>query len=122
MAATTALIESGRAARGPWLPLQFGRDELRAIQFSLRDLHKRSPQICRLLLMRLDEYFGGPPLSPVAPMTVEHILPLRVASGARWSTDFPDADMRLKLATCLGNLTLVPGPINEPPANHDFAN
>ncbi len=121
MAATTALIESGRAARGPWLPLQFGRDELRAIQFSLRDLHKRSPQICRLLLMRLDEYFGGPPLSPVAPMTVEHILPLRVASGARWSTDFPDADMRLKLATCLGNLTLVPGPINERAANHDFA-
>ena len=121
MAAATGLIESSNSADGPWPPLQFGRDELRTIQNSLRDLYKRSPQTCRLVLLRLDEHFGGGPMTATDRLTIEHILPLKIAQNCQWRKDFPDADVRQRLATCLGNLVLVTGPVNERAANHDFA-
>ena len=121
MATVIASIEPGHQRTGPWLSLGFNRDEVRAIHFSLRDLHKRSPQICRLVLLRLDEHFGGTPMPENQPLTVEHILPLKVAPNSKWRAGFPDADTRLRLATCLGNLTLVPGSLNERAANHDYA-
>ena len=121
MATVIASIEPGHQRMGPWPSLGFNRDEVRAIHFSLRDLHKRSPQICRLVLLRLDEHFGGTPMPESRPLTVEHILPLKVAPNSKWRAEFPDADARQQLATCLGNLTLVPGTLNERAANHDFA-
>ncbi len=119
MGVLTAFIEASGPVDGPWPALQFTRDDVRAIGFSLRDLYKRSPQICRLVLMRLDEHFSGAP-SQGAP-TIEHILPLKVAAGSQWRVDFPDADVRQRLACCLGNLTLVSAAVNERAANHDFA-
>ena len=71
--------------------------------------------------MRLDAYFGGAPLVPGTQLTIEHILPLKVAPGSQWRIDFPDADARQKLSTCLGNLALVTASVNERAANHDFA-
>ena len=121
MAAVTALVSGGNSALGPWPPLQLSRDELRTIAFSLRDLHKRSPQVCRLVLLRLNERLGGVIIPADVVLTVEHILPLKVAANSRWRSDFPDADARLKLATCLGNLTIVTGPVNERASNHDYA-
>ena len=121
MAAVTALIESGIAAAGPWPPLQASRDEQRQIQFGLRDLHKRGPAICRFVLQRLDEHFGGAPMVGGESFTTEHILPLKVAPNSQWRQDFPDADARQKMASCLGNLTLVTETVNGRAANHDFA-
>ena len=121
MAAATALIEAGGAAAGPWPPLMASRDELRQIEFSLRDLHRRSPAICRLVLQRLDEHFGGEPITGGEPLTTEHILPLKAGANSQWRKDFPDAETRQKLATCLGNLTLVTEAVNGRAANHDFA-
>jgi Protein of unknown function DUF262/Protein of unknown function (DUF1524) len=122
MAALTTLILAGAPPLGPWGPLQFNRDEVRNINFGLRDLHKRSPQICKLVLLRLDEQMSG--RSPVAynkPMTAEHILPTKTAVNSQWRIDIPDQDERTRLATCLGNLTLVTGPVNERAGNHDYA-
>ncbi len=121
MAALTTQIEGGMAMRGPWPSLQFTRDETRAIEFSQRDLHKRSPLVCRLVLMRLDEHFGGTPLPAGTSLTIEHILPLKIAPGSQWRLDFPDAETRQKLASCLGNLALVTSAVNERAANHDFS-
>ena len=118
MNALVQLINGGAPALGPWPPLALSRDELRAIAFSLRDLHRRSPQICRLVLLRLDEYFGGKP--GIGPLTIEHILPLKAGANARWRADIRDADLRLKLATCVGNLTLVTAKVNERASNLDF--
>ena len=120
MNALVAQINGGAPALGPWPSLQLSRDELRAISFSLRDLHRRSPQICRMVLLRLNEHLGGAPLTSAVPMTIEHILPLKVGANSKWRTDFPDAEDRLKYAACLGNLTLVTAAVNERASNLDF--
>ncbi len=121
MAAVTRAIAAGTPSRGPWLQLQFNRDELRNINFGLRDLHRRSPHICRLVLQRLEEQMSGRPLNVGdKTLTVEHILPLKVPPQSAWKTDFPDADARGRLSTCLGNLTLVVKDVNEAASNHDF--
>ena len=121
MAAVTSEVAAGAPLRGPWLSLQFNRDELRNINFGLRDLHGRSPHVCRLVLQRLEEQLSGKPwLQHVTPATVEHILPLKVPSQSGWKTEFPDADARTRLAACLGNLTLVNKKANEEASNHDF--
>jgi hypothetical protein len=126
MAAVTAMVAMANAAEsastlGPWAPLQFNRDELRNINHSLRDLHRRSPQVCRLVLQRLDEKMGKRPLPADITLTVEHILPLKVAPNSAWRKAFPDADQRSRLATCLGNLTLVTQAVNERAGNHEYA-
>lgn len=121
MAALVGLINTGAAPESAWEPLLLRRDELRAISFNLRDLHRRGPQICRLVLLRLNEHCGGAPAHGAIPQTVEHILPLKVGADSQWRTDFPDIEVRQKLAACLGNLTLVPQPVNERAANQDFA-
>jgi uncharacterized protein DUF262/uncharacterized protein DUF1524 len=121
MATLTSAVQSAASADGPWTSLQLTREELRGIELSMRDLHRRSPQVCKVVLMRLDEHFGGTPLPPRAAMTIEHILPLKVTAGSQWRIDFSDTDERLRLATCLGNLTLVPSAINDRAGNHDFA-
>ncbi len=121
MAAVTKAITTGAPVRGPWPQLQFNRDELRNINFGLRDLHRRSPHICRLVLQRLEEQLSGRPLRAGEKLlTVEHILPLKIPAQSSWRTAFRDADERGRLATCLGNLTLVTKEVNEAASNHDF--
>lgn len=121
MAAVTREVTSNAPARGPWLSLLFNRDELRNINFGLRDLHGRSPHICRLVLQRLEEQLSGKPwLQHVTPATVEHILPLKIPTQSEWKAEFPDADARARFATCLGNLTLVSQGVNEAASNRDY--
>jgi hypothetical protein len=121
LAALAASIRAGSAAGGPWPPLEFGRDDLRSLSYSLRDLHKRSPQVCKLLLLRLNEQLGGTPIPQGVPMSIEHILPVKTGDSSQWRRDFADADRRQRLAACLGNLTLVAPQVNERASNHDYA-
>jgi Protein of unknown function (DUF1524) len=121
MAAIIAEVTRGSAAAGPWASLQFNRDELRNINFGLRDLHSKGQHVCRLVLQRLEEQASGRDWNVGgAPMTVEHILPLKIPAQSTWKTDFPDVDARTKFAACLGNLTLVTRAVNEAAANHDY--
>ena len=121
MSALTSHIRSCAPSYGPWPPLQLGREELRSVSFNLRDLHRRSPQVCRLVMLRINEHLGASPMPVGIPLTVEHILPLKIAPNSQWRSDFPDPDARAKLATCIGNLTLVSAAVNERASNHDFA-
>jgi hypothetical protein len=121
MAAITTEVTRAPAAGGPWVSLQFNRDELRTINFGLKDLHGRGQHICRLVLQRLEEQVSGRDwVSRDTTMTVEHILPLKIPAQSTWRMDFPDVDARSTLAVCLGNLTLVTRAVNEAAANHDF--
>jgi Protein of unknown function DUF262/Protein of unknown function (DUF1524) len=121
MAAIAAEVTSHAGANGPWASLQFSRDELRNINFGLRDLHGRGQHVCRLVLQRLEEQMSGRDWHVGdAQMTVEHILPLKISPQSIWKKDFPDVDARARLATCLGNLTLVTRSVNEAAANHDY--
>ena len=121
MAELNNLINAGSPASGPWPALVLNREELRTINFNLRDLHRRSPQVCRMVLLRLNEHFGGAPADSAVPLTIEHILPLKIQPNSQWRVDFPDTDARQKFAACLGNLTLVTARVNERAGNHDFA-
>ncbi len=121
MAAITTEVARGSPASGPWASLQFNRDELRNINFGLRDLHSKGQHVCRLVLQRLEEAASGREWTVGGtPMTVEHILPLKIPAQSRWKTDFPDVAARAKFAASLGNLTLVTRAVNEAAANHDY--
>jgi Protein of unknown function DUF262/Protein of unknown function (DUF1524) len=80
---------------------------------------KTDPQLCRLVLMRLDAHFTGrdpsaydATLGPRA-FTVEHILPQAENPPQEWRDLFTNGRRRLLLAQCLGNLILVPPKVNE---------
>lgn len=121
MAELNNLINAGALAVGPWPSLLLSREELRTLNFNLRDLHRRSPQVCRLVLMRLNEQLGGAPVTSAVPLTIEHVLPLKIQPNSQWRIDFPETEARQKWAACLGNLTLVTSRVNERAGNHDYA-
>ena len=88
--------------------LQMSRDELRSIAFHLRDLHKRNPKVCRLLLMRLSDEMGDVALSADPDLyTIEHVLPQRPSGTSVWRQAVPSAELRSELVDCLGNLVLI---------------
>ena len=88
--------------------LQMTRDEVRSIAFHLRDLHKRNPKVCRLLLLRLSDEMADPP-SELDPdlYTIEHVLPQRPSASSTWRQSVPSAEERGELVDCLGNLVLI---------------
>lgn len=61
------------------------RDEAKKILHNLKDLYRRWPQGCKLLLLRLSDEIGGD-LSRInaADYTVEHILPHRPSAASGW--------------------------------------
>ncbi|HVZ05674.1 DUF262 domain-containing HNH endonuclease family protein [Hyphomicrobium sp.] len=88
--------------------LQVTRDEVRSIAFHLRDLHKRNPKVCRLLLMRLSDEMGDSALNIDPDLyTIEHVLPQRPAASSAWRRSVPSAEERGEIVDCLGNLVLI---------------
>jgi hypothetical protein len=88
--------------------LQMSRDEVRSIAFHLRDLHKRSPKVCRLLLMRLSDEMGSDESSADPDLyTIEHVLPQRPSASSAWRQSVPSAEERAELVDSLGNLVLI---------------
>jgi hypothetical protein len=87
---------------------QMTRDEIRSIAFHLRDLHKRNPKVCRLLLLRLSDEMGDNAASVDPDLyTIEHVLPQRPAASSTWRQSLPSAEERAELVDCLGNLVLI---------------
>lgn len=102
--------------------LQMSRDEVRSIAFHLRDLHKRNPKVCRLLLLRLSDEMGD-----VSAMidpdlyTIEHVLPQRPSASSAWRQSVPSAEDRAELVDCLGNLVLITQQENDRARNASWA-
>lgn len=87
---------------------QLTREETRSIAFHLKDLHKRNPKACKLLLLRLSDEISGD-ISNVNPddYTIEHVLPQRPSATSEWRRWFPVSEERLRATESLGNLVLI---------------
>ncbi len=98
------------------------RDETRNIGFHLRDLHKRNPKICKLVLLRLGDELSGvtSPADPEA-YTIEHVLPQRPSATSEWRRWFPNAEDRNACIESLGNLVLISQKQNDKARNASFA-
>lgn len=117
-----AAIRSGEALDGPASPLNFTREEQRSMLYNLRDLHARSPQTCRLVLLRLNDAIAGrDPDGPTTDLTVEHVLPRKPSPASQWRKWFPDAQDRERCTGSIGNLVLVPKAHNDRARNYDLA-
>jgi Protein of unknown function (DUF1524)/Protein of unknown function DUF262 len=95
--------------------------ECRHVAMNLGRLHERNAQICKLVLLRLNDEIAGE-LQNVDPekYSVEHILPKNSGADSEWQQLFTP-DQREKSIHMLGNLTLVTKSQNERAANMDFA-
>lgn len=101
-------------------PLDLGQEEIHALHYNFRDMHKRDPKIAKLVLMRLNDALAGRRHNLDSKLlTVEHILPRR--PGAPWRALFPDPVERDRLTSSLGNLVLVPKSLNGRAGNQEFS-
>jgi hypothetical protein len=115
-------IRNGQDLKAPGSPLALTGAELRNIHYNLRDLHVRSAQACKLVLMRLnDEIMGRPQGLEAESLTVEHVLPRKHGEKSQWRSWFPDPDERNECTESLGNLVLVTKAQNDKASNLDFA-
>ena len=99
----------------------FTRDEIRNAKFHLRNLHRRNPPVCKLLLLRInDRIEGGVSLHDPATLSVEHVLPNRPAAISTWRALYPQPEIREAATQCLGNYTLLPDKLNDRMRNREF--
>lgn len=102
--------------------VQMTRDEVRSIAFHLRDLHKRNPKVCRLLLMRLSDEMGDVSIGADPDLyTIEHVLPQRPSASSAWRQSVPSGEARAELVDCLGNLVLITQQENDKARNASWA-
>lgn len=114
-------ILSGEAKDETAEVFAFGREEIRNAKFHLRNLHRRNPPACKLLLMRINDRISGE-VSLLDPkgLSVEHVLPNRPSASSNWREVFPDPEVREAATQCLGNYTLIPDQLNDRLRNRDF--
>ncbi|PPD01911.1 MAG: hypothetical protein CTY31_00625 [Hyphomicrobium sp.] len=107
-AGVIAALRSDELARAGHPMFQISREELRNISFHMRDLHKRNPKACKLLLLRLSDEISGT-IADVNPdhYTIEHVLPQRPSATSEWRKWFPTPEERSQSVECLGNLALI---------------
>jgi hypothetical protein len=116
------LIKSEGAVRPGEGPFQLSRDELRNIGYHLRTLYKRDQQVCKLLLLRLnDDITRSVTLLDPRDYSVEHVLPQRPGATSEWRRWFPDAEEREACTESLGNLVVVTQKQNDKARNQEFA-
>ena len=114
-------IHKGHDLKAAGSPLALTGAELRNIDYNLRDLHARSAQTCKLVLLRLnDQILGRPQELESEGLTVEHVLPRKHGAGSEWRRWFPDPDERNTCTESLGNLVLVTKVQNDKASNLDF--
>lgn len=119
--AVVQAIRRGTIMDDPRSPLELGRDDLRNILYNLRSLHLRSPAICKLVLLRLnDELAGGLQSLPATDLTVEHVLPQKPGRNSAWREWFPIAEERERCTNSIGNLVLVQRRQNENARNREL--
>jgi hypothetical protein len=103
-------------------PFQLTREEVRNINYHLRSLYRRDQQVCKLLLLRLnDEISRSTTLLDPRDYSVEHVLPQRPGSASEWRRWFVDAEEREACTESIGNLVIVTHGQNDRARNRDFA-
>lgn len=114
-------IRSGEAKDETAPVFALKNEEIRTLKFNLRDLHRRNQPICKLLLLRVNDGIeGNISLLDPATLSVEHVLPMRPAAASGWRILFVEPDLRELATESLGNLTLLPGRVNDRIRNFDF--
>lgn len=103
-------------------PFQLTREETRNIGYHLRTLYRRDQQVCKLLLLRLnDELTRSTTVLDAKDYSVEHVLPQRPGASSEWRRWFPDAEERETCTESLGNLVAVTQKQNDRARNQEFA-
>jgi hypothetical protein len=122
-AAVVSSIRRGRDLDAPDSPLVFSRQEVRTMQYNLRNVHGLNASTAKHLLMRLTDAKSGRPESALLPnkMTVEHVLPKKLGTSSPWRMWFADPTEREQCTDCLGNLVLVTKDQNDRASNLGFA-
>lgn len=117
----TEAIRSGAVVDERSPVFQLARDETRSIAFHLKDMHKRGPKTCKILLLRLSDIMSGnvQDVDPEA-YTIEHILPQRPSATSEWRRLFPTAEERSQCVESLGNLVLITPQQNDKARNASF--
>lgn len=115
-------IRAGRLDNPASLPDLLSADDQRNMLHNVtHDLHNRSQQVCKLILLRLDSAFSGAaPRQKPEDCSVEHVLPRRPGDASQWRRWFPNADERELCTNCLGNLVLVTDAQNRKARNLPF--
>jgi hypothetical protein len=115
------LIKSGAPIKTSEAPFKLSREEVRNIGYHLRSPYKRDQQVCKLLLLRLnDEMTRSTTLLDPADYSVEHVLPQRPGASSEWRRWFPDAEEREMCTESLGNLVAVTQKQNDRARNQEF--
>jgi hypothetical protein len=122
-AALISSIRRGRDLDAQDSPLAFTRQEVRTIQYNLRNVHGLNASTAKHLLMRLTDAKARQPESALLPnkMTVEHVLPKKLGLSSPWRAWFADPTEREQCTDCLGNLVLVTKEQNDRASNLGFA-
>ncbi len=103
-------------------PFQLTREEVRNISYHLRTLYRRDQQVCKLLLLRLnDEIARNTTVLDPCDYSVEHVLPQRPGANSEWRRWFADAEERESCTESLGNLVAVTQRQNDRARNQDFS-
>ncbi len=116
------LIKSGAPIKTSEPPFKLSREEVRNIGYHLRSPYKRDQQVCKLLLLRLnDEMTRSTTLLDPCDYSVEHVLPQRPGALSEWRRWFADAEEREICTESIGNLVAVTQKQNDRARNQDFA-
>jgi hypothetical protein len=116
------LIKSGAPIRPTEPPFRLSREEVRNVGYHLRSPYKRDQQVCKLLLLRLnDELTRSTTLLDPGDYSVEHVLPQRPGASSEWRRWFADAEERELCTESLGNLVVVTQKQNDRARNQEFA-
>jgi hypothetical protein len=116
------LIKANVPVRPGEGPFKLSREEIRNIGYHLRSLYRRDQQVCKLLLLRLnDEMSRSTTLLDPRDYSVEHVLPQRPGATSEWRRWFVDAEEREACTESLGNLVAVTQKQNDRARNQEFA-
>jgi hypothetical protein len=120
--ALLSAIRSGSDLKAPTSPLTLYSEELRTINYNLRDLHLRSPPTAKLVLLRLNDRMARTPqILANDEFTVEHVLPRKVGANSQWRSWFPLPEERERCTHSIGNLVLVTKAQNDKASNLEFS-
>jgi hypothetical protein len=115
-------LRNGEPVENVVAAFQLTREEIRSIAFHMKDLHKRNPKVCKLLLLRLsDEISGMVTAADPSSYSIEHVLPQRPSATSEWRSWFPTPDVRARCTESLGNLVLITQAQNDRARNASFA-
>jgi len=121
LAAVVQLVKSRAPVQPGEGPFTLSRDEMRNIGYHLRSMYRRDAQVCKQLLLRLnDELTRSATVLDPKDYSVEHVLPQRPGATSEWRRWFADAEEREACTESLGNLVAVTQRQNDRARNQEF--